>query len=338
MKKYFNFHGFTIKVELESEEMANLLIKDFAYFQSQETGEVDLSIKAEITEEIDEKVPTGLATVKQNVRAMTFEKGNLRYNYFYGQAVSIINYRTNVIEVFAKTESYLHEIIYLAILSRETKYHDQNGLHKIHAFGVSKGDTALIGMMNMKGGKTTLFSYFLDEDGYELLSDDTPLINARGEVLPFPIRLGFELNSYTQEKLSKYKNKAYRFERVEYGPKDLINILEFKNKVSAPKKKTVLFQGIRVHRDGHPEVKEIKKLKMLKYLVKNMIVGVGLPMVIEYYLESSFKDKLINIKTILMRSFAALSLLRNSRCYEVYLTNEPQKNFLGVKGLLDSYE
>ena len=337
-KIFFNFYGFSVKLEIESERVAELLKKDFSHFESKAPGDrCNLSISAKVSEEIENKIPEGLPATKQNTRAMTFDKGNIRYNYFYGQAVSIINYRSNKMEVFAKNESFMHEILYLAILSRETKFHDAKGLHKLHAFGVSKGDTAILGMMNMKGGKTTLFSYFLNESSYELLSDDTPLVNTKGEILSFPIRLGFELNSYTQDKLSEYRDKSYRFERVEYGPKDLINILEFKNNISSPKKKVVLFQGIRVHRNGHPEIKRISKFKMLKYLLKNMVVGVGLPMVLEYYLESSFKDKIINLKTLMLRAISALFLLKNSQCYEVYLTKDPAKNFLGVKGLLDSY-
>ncbi|MCO4754343.1 MAG: hypothetical protein KC478_07660 [Bacteriovoracaceae bacterium] len=333
-----NFYDFVVKVQTSCDEVLDLLKKDFSFFVETRHVAHNLSIDATIIDSIEDKVPSGLISIKQNARAITYQDGKLRYNYFYGKAVSIIDYTTNTIEVFAVDRAILHEILYLAILSRETKLHDTQGIHKLHAFGVSKGETALLGMMNMKGGKTTLFSYFLDEPGYDLISDDTPLINTFGDVLAFPIRIGFELNSYTQEKLKTYKNKSYRFEREEYGPKDLIDIQEFSNRVSSKKKRVVLFQGVRRHGAGHAQVVKITRYKMARYLLKNMVVGVGLPMVLEYYLEASFKDKIRNAKILLKRGFAAACLLTKSHCFEIHMGNEPEKNFLAVKGLLDSYE
>lgn len=337
----FDFYGFKVKLKCESGETANKIKKDFSYFYLGEeerlTSAPDLVICAKVLPEIEDKIPRGLAAKRQNTRAMSFESGQLRFNYFYGKAVSILDYSKNVLEIYSKEESYLHELIYLGILSRETKFHDLRGLHKLHAFGVSKGDTAMLGMMNMKGGKTTLFSFFLDKPGYEIISDDTPLINGMGEVESFPIRIGFELNSHTKAELENYKSKAYSFEREEYGPKELIDLAEFSNPIATTKKRVLLFQGIRVHGVEEARVVEISKVKMLRYLVKNMVVGVGLPMVLEYYLESTWADKLKNFKILLKRSLAALRLLRRSQCFEIYMGNNPEENFKTVKKLLDAH-
>ncbi|MEX0799025.1 MAG: hypothetical protein WD025_06255 [Bacteriovoracaceae bacterium] len=336
-KLYLNFYQFVIEISCGSQRVLELLKKDFAYFVSAPETPL-LKIEAKIESDLSDKIPAGLLAKRQNIRAMSFEQGSVRYNDFYGKAVSIIDYSSNEMLVHAQDENILHEILYLAVLSRETKWHDSRGLHKVHAFGVGKGDTALLGMMNMKGGKTTLFSYFIDVEGYELVSDDTPLVNWKGEVFPFPIRIGFELNSHTRERLEKYRDKSYRFEREEYGPKDLISLSEFKNPVASKKKKVILFQGVRVNGINSAEIVKVTRYKMLKYLIKNMVIGVGLPMVLEYYLESSWKDRFRNIKVLLLRSAAALALLSNARCYEVRMGEDPKENFKRVKALLDNYE
>lgn len=332
---YLDFYGYTVRVASDSKKTIVLIKKDFSYFVSREKSP-DFFVRGRLTESTANKVPSGLSALRQNARAITYQKGNVRYNDFYGKAVSELNYDTNVMEIYSSDEAYLHELFYLSILSRETKFHDLKGLHKIHAFGIAKGDTALIGMMNMKGGKTTLFSYFLDQEGYELISDDTPLVDQRGRVLPFPIRIGFEPESYSGKLLSSYSEKAYRFHREEYGEKLLVDLSEFKNQFSAMKTKSVLFQGVRTHGLERPEAIKIGKVKMFRYLVKNMVVGIGLPMVLEYYLEGGTKGKLKDFKIIFRRTIAALALLRRSKCYLVKLGPVPAENFKCVRSLLDN--
>lgn len=338
-KIYFNFWDFKIKLDCESEKICDLLKKDFHYFLSEESA-VNLEIKAIITKEINHLIPSDLIASKQNSRAMTFQDGSLRYNYFYGKAVSILDYAKSYIEVYSQTEEYLHELLYLVILSRQTKYHDLNGLHKVHAFGISKFGVNLVGMMDSKGGKTTLFSYFLDQEGVEIISDDSPMIDLRGNIKAFPIRIGYELNSYSRERLQAYEEKSYHFDRDEYDAKKLIDILEFRNKISenSVKNKTILFQGKRINSKDNCHYKKISKYKMWRYLMKNMVVGVGLPMVLEYYLESSFSDKFKNLKILISRAISAMRLLVKSDCYEVYLSFSPDENFKKLNELLELYK
>lgn len=336
---YFDFYSFKIKLVCQSDKISELIKKDFKYFLVDSVSP-NLTIKAKITEGINHLIPDGLIAKKQNSRAMTFQDGDLRFNFFYGKAVSIFDYKKSFVEIYSKSEDYLHELLYLVILSRQTKFHDLNGLHKVHAFGITKYNTNLVGMMDSKGGKTTLFSYFLDEDDVSIISDDSPFVNLSGDLLPFPIRIGYELNSYSRERLAKYEEKSYHFERDEYDAKKLIDILEFQNEISEKShvNKTILFQGKRINSSDQCSYKKISKYKMWKYLMKNMVVGVGLPMVLEYYLESSFKDKFKNIKILISRAISAFSLLMKSDCYEVYLSFSPDANFKKLNELLDLYK
>ncbi len=319
---FFDFYGFVVRVVSDSNKTIDLIKKDFSHFIS-ENKSPSFFVQARVTSKISNKVPSGLSSVRQNARAITYEKGELRFNDFYGKAVSVLDYSKNTMEIFSANEDYLHELLYLAVLSRETKFHDLKGLHKVHAFGVSKGETALIGMMNMKGGKTTLFSYFLDQDGYDLISDDTPLIDKWGRVRAFPVRIGFEPESHSGKILQSYSEKAYSFHREEYGEKQLVDLAEFKNNVSSMKKRSVLFQGVRVHGLGRPEIEKVGRLKMLRCLLKNMVIGIGLPMVLEYYLEGGLKGKIKDIRIILGRLRSALFLLSRSECYFVKLGKFP---------------
>ncbi len=83
-----------------------------------------------------------------------------------------------------------HEIAFLTVLSRVGEHLDAVGLHRVHALGLQAQGAAALVLLPMGGGKTTLTLRLLREEGVRLLSEDSPLIARRGEVLPFPLRIG----------------------------------------------------------------------------------------------------------------------------------------------------
>lgn len=76
----------------------------------------------------------------------------------------------------------VHERLYLTALSRVGEALDRRGLHRVHALGV--GDALIL--LPPGGGKSTL-ALRLD---LPLLSEDTPLLDRQGRLHPFPFRLG----------------------------------------------------------------------------------------------------------------------------------------------------
>lgn len=331
----FDFHGFKVFVDTDNEFLKEKLLLDFNYFIKDFDSNENLYIHVKLNDEYKDLIPQGVVAKKQTINSITYDVNNLRFNDYYGDALSIFNYLTQKCEVYSHCEKRLHEIVYLIILSRQGKWLDKNGFHKIHAMGVSKNNKNLILMLPMKGGKTTTFTKFLEDESFDLISDDTPIVDSRGDIKSFPIRIGIEDNKKSQKLLEKVPDSfKSEFFRKQYGAKKLIDITYFEQRLTNPtSNKTILVQGFRCN-SNECEIKKIGKLKMFKYLVINMIVGIGLPMIIEYFLESSLKDKFINLGILVKRTYAATRLLIKSQCYEVYLGTDVEKNVKELKLLL----
>lgn len=331
----FDFYGFKVLVDTDIKFLKEKLKLDFNYFVKDFDSNENLYIHVKLNDEYKNLIPQGALATKQTINSITYDVNDLRFNDYYGEALSIYNYSTQKCEIYSHCEKRLHEIVYLIILSRQGKWLDKNGFHKIHAMGVSKDNKNLILMLPMKGGKTTTFTTFLEDESFDLISDDTPIVDSKGDIKSFPIRIGIEDNKKNQKLLEKVPD-SFKSEllRKQYGSKKLIDITYFEQRLTNPTgNKTILVQGFR-YNSNKCEINKIGKLKMFKYLVINMIVGIGLPMIIEYFLESSFKDKFVNISILMKRTFAAIRLLIKSQCYEVYLGTDVENNVKKLKLLL----
>jgi hypothetical protein len=324
-----SFYGVNVLIESTLDSLLSLLKKDFSFFvvESLPVSTMGLAITVK-KENYQDKIPKNLVAISQSQTCLTYEENHLRYNDYYGEALAIFNYAQESCEIFGEDEARLHEIVYLIILSRVGLMHDKIGIHRLHAFAVNYHDVNLVGMMPMKGGKSTLFMNLIQNPAIEILSDDSPLIDQQGKILPFPIRLGL------QEKPEGYA--YYTMNRKLYGEKYLIDVADLKSKIGTEKPFTVLFQGRRsTYNDC--QIIHCSKLKMLVHLSKNLVVGLGLPMVIEYFFMTGLQDKIEKVKITWLRVLASLHLLMKSDCYEIYLTSHPEKNTKAILEFIENH-
>jgi hypothetical protein len=156
---------------------------------------------------------------------------------------------------------------------------DKKGIHRIHALGISVSNKAVLIILPMGGGKTTLGLELLKYDDVTLLSDDTPLITKDGQVLPFPIRIG--VCKEAASKLDIPSRYLRNFNRSKYGPKILIDIDYFKDKISDPCKLAVVFIGERLF-SSDCQIGRIPKYKISRVLIINGVLGLGLPQLLEF--------------------------------------------------------
>jgi hypothetical protein len=336
MKVKFNFYGFEVLLNSDSIELLDLLKKNFGYFYNKK-GQVkkQLIIDVFVQEDYSNIIPKNLIAYKQTINSMSYDVGHVRYNNYYGKAVTVMNYELEAAKIYGSDLNKIHEVAYLMILSRQGKWSDRNGLHKVHAMSVSHKDKNLLVMMPIKGGKTTLFTQFLKDEKYNLISDDSPVINSNGELLSFPIRFGLEDNNSYKELLDSIDDDfKFELEREQFGKKILVDTLFYKNRLSKPAKKTILVQGVRWNSEKCI-VEKVSFFKMLLFLKTHLIVGVGLPMVIEYFLQGTFKDHITNLKILFSRTLTAVKLTLKSDRYIAYMSYDIENNFEELKKLID---
>ncbi len=318
-----NFYGISVAVSSDCPGVVTKLAKDFSYFVSLS------SISRDITVEIFQMTPPyeqieGLISEGQTKNAISYKKHGVKYFDYYGNALASWNSELSSGKIFSDDVNLLHEIAYLMILSKVGKIHDMRGYHKLHAFGVGASNKDLICMLPMKGGKTTLFLELLKDEKNEIISDDTPLIDPRGNILSFPLRVGVDSVDSLPDGNS---SELYEINRMEYGKKILAPLSYFKNRVSKDTFRHPILISAYRSRLSVPQLKKVSKVRMFQELLRHMIVGVGLPMVVEFFVDHSIKDWLKLFYIGVRRTVGAVRLLiQTKECYLLFLCDEPKKN------------
>ena len=320
---HFDFYGEKLRLSSDSEELISRLSKDFSYFKRDEFQSSKYSFEAWLQEAPKSERPSGVAS-KQSLQSLSFDYGHIRYNDYHGKLLSRFDYSSETAKLWSTDIEKLHEVSYLLILSRVGKALDLRGLNKVHAMSFTKGETSLIGMMPMKGGKSTLLANLLNDQSISIISDDCPIINLKGDIIPFPLRLGVDELS-AEAGLKDPEKNCYVLERDFYGTKKLISLEGLPHSVGLVKPRQILFVGKRAPGQESKWTK-VSKFSMIWPLFINKVVGLGLPMVMEYFWENGFIDFFRKARIAILRVISAMALLIKSECYEFQMSDKPQEN------------
>ncbi|WP_127718472.1 hypothetical protein [Halobacteriovorax sp. HLS] len=328
-KILINIHGFNISVEGLNEELYKKVRSDFSYFLVDRLeGSQGLAISW-IEEEPHGKIPKNLYPVKQSANSMTYDSDGIRYNDYYSKATTVLDYKNRTFTLFSKNQDLVYELIFLIIQSRSGKYLDSIGFHKIHACAFVYDKTNYILILPSKGGKSTTLLHLLKKYDVDIISDDSPIVDSKGGLYPYPLRLGVEKRQDYDGLFGLDKDAIYDFTRQHYSKKYLLPISALRNNISVASNTKVIF-GFRGSFEK-PKKYKISKVKAFQFMWYHMIIGVGLPMIIEYFIENNIKDYLLNFRILISRIRNAIILIMKSNCSSIELSSSIEEN---VKELL----
>ena len=317
-----------ILVQTEWIELSEILRKDFWSFlvDNQKIEELRAPIEIHIFLSADRpSMPEEVASM-QTQNAITYDQGNMRFCDYYGQAYTDIDFKTNKANIYGTDFERIHEIAYLLILSRAGKNLDLKGLHKLHAFAISYKGIAFVCMMPSKGGKSTMLVELLKNLEVKMISDDIPLIDSWGRVHPFPLKLG--LNEIPEElEIKDIVENIYFMKREHYGEKKLICTRGIKDRVEnidAKFTKIVLAEAFR-YNSPHSIILSSSWLKTFGGLFKHGVLGLGSPIIIEYFWQSGWRDFIIKTRIFLLRCLAFFSLSIRARKIKIYSGHSPKE-------------
>lgn len=202
---------------------------------------------------------------------------------------------------------------------------DLNGLHKIHAMGMQLLDANVLMIAPSKGGKSTLFMKLLSHPTSRIISDDTPVIDRQGRIHAFPLRLGLEEDCHIPSHINL--SQSYKLERRKFGIKVLIPLQGLGKPIASTNdaKRNFLIVGKRTVRKN-PRLTKIGHLRTFPHIFIAMIIGLGLPMILEYFLESGVSDIIKRIKIILSRTLAGIMLMIKSEKYLFEMSHDLDAN------------
>jgi len=327
----FDFYG--LRVELRSADGSTVerIRRDFSFFEAAPTA-------PEATIEVFDEKPdfSSLPDLPASIHALNYVcyRGNdAIYTDYHGMGLSVSDLGQREYRVFSDNADLRHEISYLTVLSAVGQYLDSRHIHRVHALGISKNGKAILVLLPEKGGKTTLALRLLKSGQVKLLSEDSPLITRKGEVLPFPLRLGI-LPGAELDIPEQYRHPA-SFMGV--GTKILVDVAYYAEGVSPPCPSRVILLGKRTL-GCDSRIEAASRLSAAKELVKNSVVGLGLHQGMEYLLGRSIWQTTGNAWLAFSRLRNCLALLRCSRVYRYHIGHDMERNHEVLLGFLDALD
>lgn len=331
-----SFCVYQVAMELRG-ELAQRLARDFDFFtdRPQENLSPIFSLLLE-TQKGKSKIPPKAAAkvfsdcvMYQDKEREIFEYSSCTLEIQRGPYFTHANF-------FYEEAEDAEEIAYLFLQSELGKYLDKLGLHRVHALGLGlPNGTAALVLLPSGGGKSTLALELLKRDGIVLLSDDSPLVDRKGNLHPLPLRLSFRANAILPEEWEKIP-----FTRRKYGNKVLIPTSSL-GAGQLPRPGESFTPGFfivakRWGEDREPEFSPLSFGEALKVFFRDLVVGLGIPQVAEIVLTKGLATMPSLIPNAASRSLAALSFLRKAKRLTWNMSRNPSVNsdFL-IKSLIE---
>ncbi len=256
------------------------------------------------------------------------EGNNLHYEYA-GAVLSVSRTKTTSYgRLICADPALAEELGYLYLQSEIGRFLDQQGLHRVHALGLAlpNGSSALV-LLPSGGGKSTLALEALKNGGCQLLSDDTPLVDRFGNVHPYPLRLSFRKDARLPQ---EWREKASVFERRRHGAKLLVPTAALPaHSLPRPGEKFrpgFLVLGRRHGSRRHATITEISRLKSAGPMLRDLVVGLGVPQVAELILTKGARSLPGLAPTAASRMAAASAYLARSQSLRFDLSRDPEAN------------
>lgn len=321
---YLNFHGIIVQVDTDDDESARFLASDFSWFRIDAlppSSRVDVTVALHHAEAPFDRIPEGTLATFHTKDAVVYKRGSVQYYDTFGKALVIYDFSKRLAEIHSADRDVLLERAYLMIVSRVGELLDKKRMHRIHAMGVVYDGRGIVCLMPSGGGKTTLTLSLLKKENIGFLSEEIPLVSPDGNLHPFPIRMGVTAD----QKPDIPPEYLRHFERTHYGPKTLIDVRYFQERIALKAAPGIVFVGKRVH-SLKPRAVRISRLRAFVSLYRYCVMGVGLPQMLEYLLRFDFLDMARAAPVIWSRLIASIRLVSASRTFELHLGRDRAAN------------
>jgi hypothetical protein len=328
--EHFQFYGCRVEVSSREPKLVEEVRRDFLYFRQdaahyfrQDGAQPRLRIEMRMAPPPYSELPAVPAAFF-TPRNVCFRHGHTMYIDYFGRALAIFDRLEGRCLVYGTDHDLVHEAVYLFILSTVGQYLDRAGLHRVHALGVSYRDRAILLLLPSGGGKSTMALELLQQPGFRLLGEDTPLVDRRGRVLPFPLRIGVRPESHTGVPARHLRTMR----RMEFDPKTLIDISYFEDRLGEYGRAVVpglILVGER-NLGEETEIVPLSRAGALAALVKYSVVGLGVYQGLEFLLERGLGDLAGKGGVAASRLYSSCRLLARAGAYRFVLGRNIQKN------------
>lgn len=325
MTETFDFYGFIVALASERDDVVREVTRDFAWFvvppgRGERLREPDMRVTISFEAPRYSTLPAVPASVL-TPRNISFRDGDVSYVDYFGRGLAIVNTKAGTCDIYGTDFDLVREIAYLFLLSTVGQYLDSKGLHRIHAMGVNYKGHGILLLLPSGGGKSTMTMELLKHPEFTLLSEDTPLIDHKGRIYPFPLRLGFRSDGGTEVP----EDQRRTLQRMEFDPKTFVDISFFRHRLSDAVDPGLILVGER-NLGSESSIVPLSKRRSLKAMIKYLVVGLGVYQGLEFLLERGLWEVTGKAGVAASRLRNGVALLRRAPSYKFVLGRDTAKN------------
>jgi hypothetical protein len=324
-------HGLRVQVSGDWPEPIDNLRRDFVWFERDQDGTVPphLNIKIERRPpDLDRFGPLVASFVTP--RNVVYQGAGFTVVDYFGKAVSVLDRNRGHLTVQGEDEHLVHEAAYLYLLSRFGEHLESKGLTRLHALALAGPSGAVAVLLPSGGGKSTLALRALQADGVRILSEDSPLLDRRGRLHPFPLRIG--INATDADQLPA--GSVRRLERMEFHPKLALDLDAFVDRIepSAQRLRHIVIGRRTLGREARLE--RLPRAAATGTLMREAVVGVGIYQGMEFILQRGLRDVVGKLDVALLRATCCAAGLAHAQVWRATLGRDRERNWAALEPLL----
>ncbi len=322
-------YGLDLRIEGEWPEVVDSVAKDFAWFGA-ETVAADAERVVVERRAPDFDALGALDAAFVTPRNVVYSDGHRQVVDYFGKALCVVDRRAGTTTIQGEDAHLVHEAAYLYLLSRVGEHLDRRGLTRLHALALSGAHGGVAVMLPSGGGKSTLAVRALRDDRVTILSEDTPLLDRRGVLHPFPLRIG--VNATDAETLPSAGVR--RIERMEFHPKLVLDLEAFEDHIeSEPRPLRHIVVGQR-SLGTSASLEPLQRRAAAAAMFREAVVGVGVYQGMEFVLQRGMRDVAGKAGIAASRAACCAAGLRGARVWRLTLGRDHDANWQALSALL----
>ena len=325
-----DFYGLRLRVGGDWAEVVEELALDFSWFGRPPGGRAGA---VEVVVEQGAPEFDGFGDVTASFitpRNVVYQQGDRTIVDYFGRAVSVLDRTRERLVAQGLDKHLVHEAAYHFILSRAGQHLDARGLPRLHSLALAGPRGAVAVLLPSGGGKSTLALRALEDDRVRLLAEDTALIDRRGRLHPFPLRMG--INATDSVRLPA--EHVRHIERMESHPKLALNPAAFADRIepaAQPLRHLVIGQRS-LGQDAN--LARIGRSAAIGPLFREAVVGVGVYQGMEFILQHGMRDVVGKTGAMATRMACCGAGLARARVWSLTMGRDHERNWEALAPLL----
>ena len=327
----FEIYGLRAHLSGDWPEVVESVRLDFAWFEVPLVGGNGFDVHITVEHrppDFDAFGPIAASFVTP--RNVVYQQNGRSIVDYFGRAVSVLDRANGSLTVQGEHRALVEEAVYLYMLSRIGEHLESRGLVRVHGLSLAGPHGAVTVMLPSGGGKSTLALRALRADGVRLLSEDSAVLDRRGRLHPFPLRIG--INETQAEMLPP--GHVRRIDRIEGHTKLAFEVHGFADRVeSEPQPLRHIVIGQR-SLGTEPRLERLPRRAAAGTLLREVVVGVGIYQGMEFLLQRGLRDVAGKSGLFTGRAVACSAALARAHVWRLTLGREHARNWELLRTLL----